>query len=124
MLSIRELIYSPDCGIKIDMRDRSVWQRGPAAPAFLVEPYGNVGRRVTTPPGTVESSSLASISEREGNSSTRLCLPAFFTSYIYAIFISAKFSVRSPSDIISTQRGRRQNFLIRLKLAKYIHIHI
>lgn len=79
------------------MRDRSVWRRGP----FLVEPHGNVGRRVTTPPGTVESSS-ASISEREGNSSTR-CPPAFFTSYIYAIFISVKFSVRNPSDIISTK---------------------
>lgn len=38
------------------------------------------------------------ISEREGNSSTRrrFLRPAFFMSYIYAIFISAKFSARGP----------------------------
>lgn len=46
-------------------------------------------------------------------------LPAFFTSHIYAIFISAKFSVHNPDDIISVQRSRCRNFFVRLNLAEY-----
>lgn len=112
MLSIRALICSPDCGIKIDMRDRSVWQRRGSV-AFLAGLHGNVGRRVTTPSGAVESSIARHLGTWRKFLNPLLPSPAFFMSYIYAIFISAKFSARGPNDIVSTHRGRR-NFIVEL----------
>lgn len=114
MLSIRELICSPDCGIKIDMRDRSVWRRGP--PRFLLSPtvmsVEELQRRLAP------SKAAAPASRNVKEIPQPAACPYFFTSYIYAIFISAKFSVRKPSVIISTQQSRRRNFSVGLNLAE------
>lgn len=123
MLSIRALICSPDCGIKIDMRDRSsVWRWGP--PRFLQPSRGNVGRRVTTPPGAVESSVGGGSSgggggggaERQKRSTAAAsrnvkeipqhaaCI--FHVSYLCNIYQPRKFSAHNRGDIVSI-RSRR-----------------
>jgi len=65
MLSIRALICSPDCGIKIDMRDRSIWQR---EPRFLrgpstVMPVEELQRRSTPSKAAASRRTVEEISQ-------------------------------------------------------------
>lgn len=117
MLSIRALICSPDCGIKIDMRDRSVWQRRGSV-AFLAGLHGNVGRRVTTPSGAVESSIARHLGTWRKFLNPPLPSPCiFYVLYLCNIYQREIFCPRPwTRHCIDPQRERRRNFVVELNM--------
>lgn len=116
MLSIRALICSPDCGIKIDMRDRSVWQRRGSV-AFLAGLHGNVGRRVTTPSGAVESSiapASRNVKEIPQPAASSACI--FYVLYLCNIYQREIFSLPAAPvrHCIDPEEGDTEIFVVEL----------